>query len=76
MKTFSVRFKYNDRSKGPEERTFRVEATSITTAMGRACREFWNSLDRKQRFDAAKELSATVTRAEESAPAESSGSSN
>ena len=54
MKTFSVQFRYEDRSAGTVESTVSVEASSLPGAVAKATREFVKSLDRKQRFDMSK----------------------
>jgi len=68
MKTFSVQFRYQDRTAGTVESTVSVDASSLPGAVAKATREFVKSLDRKQRFDmsksgleiAAKSASATA----------------
>lgn len=64
MNTYSVKCSYEDRSNGKEGRTIRVEATTIAGALGKAARDFFKSLDRKQRFDANKGLTLEASRAE------------
>jgi len=54
MKTFSVQFRYQDRSAGAVESTVSVDASSLPGAVAKATREFVKSLDRKQRFDMNK----------------------
>jgi hypothetical protein len=54
MKTFEVRFRFTDRSEQTVESTTKVEASSLSGAVGRATREFVKGLDRKQRFDMNK----------------------
>ena len=54
MKTFEVRFRYQDRNEGTVESTVTVEASSLPGAVGKAAREFVKGLDRKQRFDVNK----------------------
>ncbi|GAC1625926.1 MAG: hypothetical protein NVS9B13_21800 [Candidatus Acidiferrum sp.] len=56
MNTYNVTLKYEDRKIGSEGRTIKVDASSISGAIGKATREFVNSLDRKQRFDMNKGL--------------------
>jgi hypothetical protein len=57
MKEFSVRCTFEDRKLGPGVgRTIKVEASSVTVAIGKASREFWKSLTRKERFDAMKSM--------------------
>ena len=54
MKTFSVQFRYQDRSAGAVESTVSVDASSLPGAVAKATREFVKNLDRKQRFDMNK----------------------
>jgi hypothetical protein len=54
MKTFEVRFRYQDRNQGTVESTVKVDASSLPGAVGKAAREFVKRLDRKQRFDMNK----------------------
>jgi hypothetical protein len=54
MKTFEVRFRYQDRSQGTVESTVKVDASSLPGAVAKAAREFVKGLDRKQRFDMNK----------------------
>ena len=54
MKTFEVRFRYQDRNQGTVESTVKVDASSLPGAVGKAAREFVKGLDRKQRFDMNK----------------------
>lgn len=50
--TFNLRFSFTDRKTGPGYgRSLRVEANTLPVAIGKATREFWHSLDRKQRND-------------------------
>jgi hypothetical protein len=56
LNTYNVTLKYEDRKIGPESRTVKVDASSISGAIGKATREFVKALDRKQRFDANKGL--------------------
>ena len=51
MKTFEVRFRYQDRSTGAVESTSTVDASSLPGAVAKATREFVKALDRKQRLD-------------------------
>lgn len=68
VKTFSVQFRYQDRSAGTVESKVTIDATSLPGAVAKATREFVKSLDRKQRFDmnksgleiAAKPVSTTA----------------
>jgi hypothetical protein len=54
MKTFSVQFRYQDRSAREVESAASVDASSLPGAVAKATREFVKSLDRKQRFDMNK----------------------
>jgi hypothetical protein len=54
MKTFEVKFTYQDRVKGSEETTIKLDASSLPGAVAKATREFVRGLDRKQRFDMNK----------------------
>jgi hypothetical protein len=54
MKSFSVQFRYQDRSAGTVESTVSVDASSLPGAVAKATREFVKGLDRKQRFDMGK----------------------
>jgi hypothetical protein len=54
MKTFEVKFSYQDRVKGSEETTIKLDASSLPGAVAKATREFVKGLDRKQRFDMNK----------------------
>lgn len=62
MNTYSVKIRYEDRSKGPEGTTVKVDASSIAGAIAKASREFVKGLDRKQRFDANKGLTVEAIR--------------
>jgi hypothetical protein len=62
MNTYSVKIRYEDRSKGTEETTVRVDASSIAGGIAKAAREFVKGLDRKQRFDANKGLQVEAVR--------------
>lgn len=66
--SYSVACKFTDRKLGPGVgRTIRIDsASSITSALGKASREFWKSLSRRERFDAAKSLTIQATRIRES----------
>lgn len=70
MNAYSVTLKYEDRKTGPEGRTIRVEASSISGAIGKAAREFVKSLDRKQRFDMNKGLKIEALRVASDADAQ------
>jgi hypothetical protein len=80
MKTFEVRFRYQDRNQGTVESTVKLDASSLPGAVAKATREFVKGLDRKQRFDmnkdgleiAAKPLGA-ATEAKAATPAQASG---
>ena len=63
MKTFEVRFRYQDRNEGTVESTVKVDASSLPGAVGKAAREFVKSLDRKQRFDMNKNGLEITTKA-------------
>ena len=67
MKTFEVRFRYQDRSQGNVESTVTVDASSLPGAVGKAARDFVKKLDRKQRFDMNKHGLEISTKAVESA---------
>jgi len=54
MKTFEVRFRYQDRNQGTTGSTVTVEASNLPGAIGKAAREFVRGLDRKQKFDMNK----------------------
>ena len=80
MKTFEVRFRYQDRSQGTVESTVKVDASSLPGGVAKAPREFVKGLDRKQRFDMNKdglEIAArpvgTATEAKAATPAQASG---
>jgi hypothetical protein len=62
MNTYNVKLSYEDREKGDEGTTVKVEATTIAGAIAKAAREFVKSLDRKQRFDANKGLQIKAAR--------------
>lgn len=50
--TFNIRLTFTDRRQGPSTgRSIRAEAASMPGAVSKATREFWRSLDRKQRND-------------------------
>lgn len=76
MKTFEVTFRYEDRSKGQEHSSKKVEASSLPGAVAKATREFVKALDRKQRFDMNKnglEIKATYLGATEEPSAKAAG---
>jgi hypothetical protein len=54
MKTFEVRFRYQDRTEGTVESTVTVDASSLPGAIAKGAREFVKGLQRKQRFDMNK----------------------
>jgi hypothetical protein len=54
MKTFEISFLYQDRAKGSEASTVKLDASSLPGAIAKATREFVKGLDRKQRFDMNK----------------------
>ena len=62
MNTYNVKIRYEDRKNGTEGSTVKVDATTIAGAIAKACRKFVKGLDRKQRFDANKGLTAEAVR--------------
>jgi len=73
MKTFEVRFHYQDRNEQSAGSTIKVEASNLPGAVGKATREFVKSLDRKQRFDMNKSgLEITAKPASEATAAQPS----
>ena len=62
MNSYNVKIQYEDREKGSEGKTVKVEASSIAGAIAKAAREFVKGLDRKQRFDANKGLNIDASR--------------
>jgi len=62
LNTYNVTLKFEDRKTGPEGRTIKIDASSISGAIGKATREFVKSLDRKQRFDMNKGLKIEALR--------------
>ena len=56
MNTYQVKLRFDDRKLGDQGTTLKVDASSISGAIGKATREFVAGLDRKQRFDANKGL--------------------
>jgi hypothetical protein len=62
MNTYNVKLRYEDREKGSDEITVKVDATTIAGAIAKAAREFIKGLDRKQRFDANKGLHVEAAR--------------
>jgi hypothetical protein len=62
MKTFEVRFRYQDRSQGAVESTVNVDASSLPGAVAKAARQFVKGLDRKQKFDMNKNGLEITTR--------------
>jgi hypothetical protein len=54
-KTIQVEIGYQDRSSGPTVAgKVSVEAGSLPVGIGKALRDVWKTMDRKVRFDAAK----------------------
>jgi hypothetical protein len=47
MNTYNVALRYEDRKLGPQGRTIKVDASSISGAIGKATRDFVKGLDRK-----------------------------
>jgi hypothetical protein len=81
MKTFEVRFRFQDRKEETVESTVKVDASSLPGGVAKATREFVKGLDRKQRFDMNKnglEIAArsvgSGTEATEKASAETAAS--
>ena len=74
MNTYNVTLRYEDRQKGSEGRTIKIDASSIAGAIGKATREFVKSLDRKQRFDMNKGLKIEALRVTSEKSGESEGS--
>jgi hypothetical protein len=70
MNTYNVTLKYEDRKVGSESRTIKIDASSISGAIGKATREFVKSLDRKQRFDMNKGLKIEALRVTTDKPVE------
>ncbi len=62
MNTYSVKIRYEDRTKGAEGTTVKVDASTIAGAIAKAAREFVKGLDRKQKFDANKGLTLEAIR--------------
>jgi hypothetical protein len=78
MNTYNVTLSYEDRNGETENRTIKVDASSIAGAIGKATREFVKSLDRKQRFDMNKGLkieAVRVTTEKAESPEAASGAS-
>lgn len=67
MKTFVARCSFTDRRQGPGTgRTLEVEATNTAGAVGKAARQFWAKLGRRERWDASRGgLCVTVTERKE-----------
>ena len=77
MKTFEVKFRFQDRSEATVESTVNMEASSLPGAIAKATRGFVKGLDRKQRFDMNKnglEITAKSTGAAEPAKEASAAS--
>jgi len=54
-KTVQIEVEYQDRKTGPTVAgKVRVEAGSLPVGIGKGLREVWKTMDRKVRFDAAK----------------------
>lgn len=54
-KTIQVEIEYHDRNSGPTVAgKVRLEASSLPVGIGKALRDVWKTMDRKVRFDAAK----------------------
>jgi hypothetical protein len=62
MNTYNVTLRYEDRKTGSEGKTVKVDASSISGAIGKAAREFIAGLDRKQRLDLNKGLRIEAVR--------------
>jgi hypothetical protein len=62
MNTYNVTLRFEDRKTGTEGKTVKVDASSISGAIGKAAREFVAGLDRKQRFDLNKGLRIEAVR--------------
>jgi hypothetical protein len=62
MNTYTVKIRYEDRTKGTEGTTVKIDASSIAGAIAKAAREFVKGLDRKQKFDANKGLTLEAVR--------------
>jgi hypothetical protein len=62
LNSYNVTLSYEDRTKGSEGRTIKVDASSIAGAIGKATRDFVKGLDRKQRFDMNKGLKIEALR--------------
>ena len=76
MKTFEVRFRYQDRSQGSVESTVNVDASSLPGAVAKAARQFVKGLDRKQKFDMNKNGLEITTRSVEKAADTQAGSAS
>lgn len=74
MKTFEVRFRYQDRSQGSVESTVNVDASSLPGAVAKAARQFVKGLDRKQKFDMNKNGLEITTRSVDKSPDTQAGS--
>jgi hypothetical protein len=56
MKKYNVRLTFTDRHQGPGiGRSISVEATSFPGAIGKAARDFWRTLNTKQRNDVRRD---------------------
>ncbi len=56
MKTYMLTLKWAHRKWGPQHATWRINATSISTAIAKGTREWLKSMETKTRRDAGKEL--------------------
>jgi hypothetical protein len=74
MNTYNVTLRYEDRQKGSEGNTIKIDASSIAGAIGKATREFVKGLDRKQRFDMNKGLKIEAVRVTTDKASEPEGS--
>lgn len=54
MKSFEVKFRFQDRNEETVASTVKVDASSLPGGVAKATREFVKGLDRKQRFDMNK----------------------
>jgi hypothetical protein len=54
MKSFEVKFRFQDRNEEAVSSTVNVDASSLPGGVAKATREFVKGLDRKQRFDMNK----------------------
>jgi hypothetical protein len=54
MKSFEVKFRFQDRNEETVTSSVKVDASSLPGGVAKATREFVKGLDRKQRFDMNK----------------------